>query len=683
MKKQLLALAFALVMCGSTFAASYYSAKAKGVVGTTSGKDYDYKKAVRVGGVKSLLAVPSSDTYSATQTMPFAFKFFGTAVTEYKVSDNGFLTFNVNETANPKVATTLPSTTAPKNAIFAMWYDFKLATGGGIADQVYSYTYGVAPNRVHVVQWLSLTSETSAILGSFAVRFFEGKHFDIIHNQASGSITGTVGINNADGTEGIAETGSPTLLLDASTNDDQYAAMTVFAYRPDLANELELSSVNIPKYVKKNDQVAIKGYIQNWGTTALTGFKLNYSVDNGTPVVMTLTGLTVSAKGGSYAFEHNAPYFPTAGAASKIKVWVEAPNGGADGSDENNELNQDLYVLNATVPKVVLHEGFTSSTCGPCNPGNANLKNVLNAKLGSWNKISYQVNFPSTGDPYYTAEVGTRFSYYGATFAPWLTVDGDSRWNANTSQGANSNYYTEAYFDTKAEAPGMATIAATFNRVGNTVTVAGTVTPMQAMPQAKLKLRIAIVERTTKKNVKTNGETSFFNVTKKMLPDAAGTALNFSAGTAVTFNQVFTFPGKFRLPADGTDGSIINLATENSVEEWGNLYAVIFVQDDDDQLVWQSFSTDGHLWAVGQDEISDLGLEVFPNPAATSFNVSFGGTVNHGVVRIVDLNGKEVLSQNISDMNGTINCDKLADGLYMVELTAGGKTAVKKLNIIR
>jgi hypothetical protein len=50
--------------------------------------------------------------------------------------------------------------------------------------------------------------------------------------------------------------------------------------------------------------------------------------------------------------------------------------------------------------------------------------------------------------------------------------------------------------------------------------------------------------------------------------------LSFTAGTAVPFTQSFTFPGSYRLPADGQSSHIINLATENS-EVWSFLSIIV------------------------------------------------------------------------------------------------------------
>ncbi len=675
MKKQLLTLAFVLILGTSLSAQSYFYLKSKGLVGTVNGTNYDYKKAVRGTGTTSVLAIPSDQTYSATQTLPFAWNFLGTPVTSYKVSDNGFLTFDLTETANPTTATTLPSTSAPKNAIFGFWYNFKLAAGGGVVDQVFSWTYGTAPNRIHVVQWLSVTTP-GASLGSFGIRFYEGKGFDIVTNQRSVAIAGTIGYNNSDGTSGLAVAGAPSTDFDATSADDDYTTMAVYTFKPGTQplNDIELTSLNIPKYQAKNSPLNFKGSVTNYGSQSLSSFKLNYSVDNGATVTMLLSGLSIASSGGTYSFTHNIPYIGTTAANSTVKLWVSNPNAGMDGDSSNNNATGSFVIVNSTIPRVVLHEVFTSSTCPPCKPGNDMIKSVLDVKMGSWNVIKYQMHFPGTGDPYMTAENTVRFGYYGSTYAPWLTVDG--AWNNN------ANSYTEAIFDGFAAIPSLASLTANFSRTGKQVTVTGNVTPVQSFTNTSMKLRISIVERVTKANKKTNGELEFYNVNKKMLPDAAGTAVSFAAGTAVPYSQTYTFPGNYRLPSDGQAANVINLATENSVEDMNSLFAIVFLQDDADKTVWQSVSS-GLTWPLGVNEINELGLNLNPNPAASSFSVTFTGSSSNGTIRILDINGKEVMTQNISSLNGTVNCDQLQNGFYFVELNVDGKTAVKKLNVIR
>ncbi len=679
MKKQLLAFVASLGMITGLSAQNYYSLPSTGTAAPY----------VSTATATVVLAQGSNDVLSSAQTIPFSWNFYGKAVTSYKVSDNGYITFDGAAATSVSVNTTLPNASSPKNAIFALWDDMELKaiTGSSVKTEARTFTYGASPNRVHVIQWFT-ASKVGTAAGSanyiyFAIRLYEGGSFDIVYNDASPSMSAmsaTIGCQNEDATDGTTIAG-PSADFPNKLGSQGNATDKVYTFKvgPQPQNDAVLTSISLPKFAPKNTNVSIKGRVTNLGAASLSSFKLSYSVGAGTPVTMQLSGLNVASSGGTYDFTHNIPYSNATPGDYEVKVWVSLPNANADADSSNNNASASLTIVNSTVPRKVLHEIFTSSTCPPCNPGNTQLKSVLDGYVGQWNTIKYQVNFPGTGDPYYTSEVGTRFSFYGANFAPWLTVDGSSKWGASS---ANSNSYTTAFFDNAVAVPSLASITANFTRTGNAVTVSGNVTPVQPFTNTNLKLRIAVLETRTTRNVKNNGETEFFNVMKKMLPNATGTAVSFTAGTAVPYTQSFTFPGSYRLPADGQAASIINLSTENSVEEFGNLFAIVFLQDDADKTVWQSASTapDG---ALSVNEISDLGLTLYPNPATSSFNVTFSGNNSNGSVRIIDVNGKEVLSQNINSLNGNINCDQLTNGIYFVELTVDGKSAVKKLNIIR
>lgn len=679
MKKQLLALAAALTMAGSAMSQGYYYFK---FAGTTS--EYSMNQT----GATSLLASPANTAISAATNLPFAWNFYGKAVTSFKATTSGYITFDATASACIDANTSLGATTAPKNAIFAFWDNtmLKNVVSGSTtySSDIRTWTYGTSPKRVCVIQWRLMQpigATSTANVTYYAIRLYEGGDFDIVHNYGFGTFTASAGVTNEDGSAYKEITGTPTMNFGGA--DGSYAAASSdvykFIYGVQPANDAAINSLDLPKFLQKNTNVSIKGRVTNWGAQNLTSFKLNYAVGTGATFTMQLSGLDIASSGGTYDFTHNVPFSQSASGDYPIKVWVSNPNAGADGDSSNNNASGSITVVNSTVPRKVMHEIFTSSTCPPCAPGNTNLKTVLDGNVGKWNVVKYQTNFPGTGDPYYTTEVGTRFSYYGANFAPWLVVDGSSNWGAAS---ANSNSYTTAFFNNKEAIPSLASITANLVRVGQKVTVSGNVTPVQGFSNAGLKLRIAVVETRTTKNARTNGETEFFNVMKKMLPDATGTAVSLAAGTAVNYTQSFTFPGSYRLPLDGQAGNIINLSTENSVEEFGNLFAIVFLQDDNDKTVWQSASTapDG---AMAVAEISELGLNLYPNPATSSFEVSFTGASSNGTVRIVDMNGKEVMNKNINSLNGTINCETLSNGLYFVELTVDGKTAVKKLNIIR
>jgi hypothetical protein len=184
------------------------------------------------------------------------------------------------------------------------------------------------------------------------------------------------------------------------------------------------------------------------------------------------------------------------------------------------------------------------------------------------------------------------------------------------------------------------------------------------------KLHVVIIENRTENNVKSNGETEFFDVAKKMVPNDAGTILPAgSIGVWDSLSFTYAFNGSYRLPADGQLANIIDLATEHSVEDFGNTIVVAWVQGSDN-TVFQAC----HLTKNSQLGVEDLGLSVkevtiFPNPSNANFTVDFATEKSANVKFVlVDFAGNVVYTNQLQSSAGVnqmeIGTSKLASGIY-------------------
>jgi hypothetical protein len=224
-----------------------------------------------------------------------------------------------------------------------------------------------------------------------------------------------------------------------------------------------------------------------------------------------------------------------------------------------------MTMFSQTFPKKGLFEMFTSSTCDPCVAGNANLDNILGNNPGEYSLIKYQMNWPTGGDPYYTAQGGVRRDYYGISGIPDLRVNSVSEDAAAFSQADFDQYaslVTNMDIDVTAsiQATGIITINATINTTINYA--------------AGLKAYIVVVEKTTEGNYKWNGETEFHKVMMVMLPGAEGTTLGaLTSGTPVQLSQNCDMNTTF-------------------MEEPTDLAVIVFVQDDSNKEVFQSEMVD-------------------------------------------------------------------------------------------
>jgi hypothetical protein len=109
--------------------------------------------------------------------------------------------------------------------------------------------------------------------------------------------------------------------LAGNTNFTGTQDISYFITGPQSALDLGALSLSLPAVVAQGNQ-SITGTIRNFGTTAITGFTINYTVDGGAPVSAPISANV--AVGASYNFTHPTPWAATTG-SHVINVWASAP----------------------------------------------------------------------------------------------------------------------------------------------------------------------------------------------------------------------------------------------------------------------------------------------------------------------------------------------------------------------
>jgi hypothetical protein len=322
-----------------------------------------------------------------------------------------------------------------------------------------------------------------------------------------------------------------------------------------------LSKIDIPRISVNGDQIDVKGKIQNMKDGVITSLEISWQLDNGTTHVHNFTGLHME-KLDVFEFTHPDGFTATTGSHT-LKVWISDVNGqGEDARPANDSKQKSFSVASQGVPRKALYEEFTSSTCAPCADFNTNYFNetFLNNNTGKYTLIKYQMNWPGSGDPYYTQEGGTRRSYYGVNGVPTLFLDGIK----GTYRDTNT---LQSKLDEEIQIPGVIDLEAYYMiDNNNNVKVKVTGTPYLS---GQYTLHIVVVERETTQNATSNGETRFFNVMMKMVPDANGTTINTTDGTQFVERKSASLNG-------------------THIEEYNDLEVVVFVQDDSNKYVLQS-----------------------------------------------------------------------------------------------
>jgi len=471
--------------------------------------------------------------------------------------------------------------------------------------------------------------------------------------------------------------------------------------------------------------IFVEGTLINLGTETVSSFDLNYSVDGGAPVTQAFSGVNIPF-GGEYNFSHSTGFTPSAAGDYEITAYASNINGGADAVPANDEASTTITVFENAVQRVPLFEIFTSSTCPPCTPGNENFHSIVDTKpQAEFVSIKYQQDFPGTGDPYATFDAVDRRGFYGINSIPRMEIDGG--WDGN------ANSFSQALYADALAKPAFTFLHATYSVDVATQTVDFDIEalPIIDYPAGNYRLQIAIIENLTTQNVKTNGETEFYQVLKKMYLDENGITVTLDNLTTSTFSSEYTFQGNYRLPSNGQAANRIDHATEHSVEEFSDLRVVVWLEEADTKEVLQAFNAVSPLdtdndgtpdeveaysgtnpndatdfpdldgdglsdWKEVSDgtnplvadgtSIKDVEFEMAvalsPVPANNVLNVAFALESKNDVsLSVIAADGKVVATQVLSDVeevNITFDVTELTNGVYFLQVETENASSSKQ-----
>ena len=243
--------------------------------------------------------------------------------------------------------------------------------------------------------------------------------------------------------------------------------------------------------------------------------------------------------------------------------------------------------------RLVLVEHFTQASCGPCASQNPALKTLLDANATKVVALKYQTSWPGV-DPMNAAnptEAAARVQYYNVTGVPNSVMDGSGPGSPGTivtTSTINNRYNTAAPLNISASHQWTAGYDSI--QIGVFVANAGTAT-VASGAAGSLKLHVAVIEEEVNypSAPGSNGETNFYQVMRKMVPDASGTTMADSWTAGQT--QMFVF--KVAAPS--------YLANLNKVA------VVAFIQDNSNKSVLNAARTSVQTIAG----LPDIGLNAF------------------------------------------------------------------------
>jgi|GEM_PF-194895 len=376
-----------------------------------------------------------------------------------------------------------------------------------------------------------------------------------------------------------------------------------------LTNDAGMASIGVPIMFVGNQ--AVSGKLVNVGETAINSIKVKWSLNEGDIYTTAYTGLNI-ATGSEFAYTCTDSIIAVPGVYN-LKVWVSELNGSTtpDDNPANDFMIRSISVPDHLVYRRPMFEEFTSSTCSPCASFNNSTFNPFIAAHGEEiTLVKYQMNWPGSGDPYYTAEGGVRRSYYGVNAVPDLYVDGKVC-------GTNSTAVNNAFNTSKATMCYLE-VQSQHEIQGNNVIIDCNILPYANY--SGVTVQIAVLERKTTQNATTNGETEFHNVMMKMVPDASGTMVSLIANQPYNLNYTVDMTG-------------------TNVEEMSDLMVVVFLQASNKEILNSDY----------MPETGSMIISMIPADGSSNVAVNTPMVITyHQPVRMKD--GSAITSSNLASV---------------------------------
>jgi hypothetical protein len=335
---------------------------------------------------------------------------------------------------------------------------------------------------------------------------------------------------------------------------------------------------------------------------------------------------------------------------------------GSDGNSTENDgiAFDDIWIGERS--RNVLLEHFTNISRTESSLANSMVNTIVHNNKKDVINIQYHTNFPGA-DPFYDLNPGdasARTLFYGLIKTPYTFIDGGN----NKADFANRFDYNLASIDSN-DVTRRSLINPLFNislnlsiSTGGILSVSGQISAIESINSDNLTLYLAVTEKENNDHTGANGETRFYNVFRKFIPDAGG----------INLKKIWTKGEIYAL----TEKTWLIDKTLNS----SDIEVVAFIQNTITKELYQATSEVIKNIVVGIENLfqgKGTDFALYPNPAVNILTISFEKPLaNDADVRIYDLRGVVITSYKARSGLSEFTIEDLAlrSGIYMVRISS-------------
>ena len=100
------------------------------------------------------------------------------------------------------------------------------------------------------------------------------------------------------------------------------------------------------------------------------------------------------------------------------------------------------------------------------------------------------------------------------------------------------------------------------------------------------------------------------------------------------------------------------------------------------RITWMDNNMPGSCTDLGSSHLKQEVIKVYPNPSIGNINIAFGGQINYGSLRVVNIHGQCVYENTkLFGAGLKIHLNDLSPGLYNCQMILDGKFYDKKIMV--
>ncbi len=284
----------------------------------------------------------TTNGWSAVQALPFGFSFYGSAVTNFKVSRNGLLTFNTGTAVLPNANADLPTNLLPDKTIASFWDAFSAAPPLPPNSRIYTRVFGTAGSRQLWVKWTNYEiGNPVCAFANFACVLEEGtnKIYMVDMNYSSAAnVTATIGLQNTSSQ--AIQFGSSTFGFFSTNSGPAVADNDYYEFTPQITSDAGVLSIDAPTVPFGSGTSNVVVTLKNFSQSTLSNVTVKWRVNNVTQPDFVFNG-SIAANAtlsnvviGSFNFVDGATYV--------IEAETDNPNSTSDINPANDKATKSV-----------------------------------------------------------------------------------------------------------------------------------------------------------------------------------------------------------------------------------------------------------------------------------------------------------------------------------------------------